>query len=102
MTTPLPTLGNQQTGRVAFLNPNEERTLMTLRGLYSSDEDETRRAWDALGSKNAAALMLGMVLSVEFDEEVVVKLFKDIWDCYEAGCTNPTIIVCSDMEGGGA
>ncbi|MCH8853037.1 MAG: hypothetical protein IID41_10350 [Planctomycetes bacterium] len=103
MTTALATIGIQETGRFAFVTASEERTLETLRGLFNlENEDEKARAWAALGHKEAAALMLVMMLTAVFDDEVVCKLWLDLRDCHEDGCTNPTIIVCSEMEGGGA
>ena len=101
MTTALATIGIQETGRFAFVTASEERTLKTLRGLFDVvNEDDRRRAWVALGRKHAAALMLVMMLTV-FDEDVICKLREDLMECVDAGCTNPTIIVCSEMEGGG-
>ena len=102
MITALSTMGIQQTGRFAFVTGSEERTLATIRGLFDlENEDERRRAWATLPPKDAAALMLVMMLVAVFDEDVICKLFLNLRDCHEASCTNPTIIVCSGMEGGG-
>lgn len=100
-TTALSTMGIQETGRFAFVTESEEQTLITLRGLFDvENEDDRKRAWAALGRKHAAALMLVMMLATVFDEDVICKLREDVMDCMNAGCTNPTIIVCSQMEGG--
>ncbi|MCH8853150.1 MAG: hypothetical protein IID41_10935 [Planctomycetes bacterium] len=103
MTTALSILGIQETGRFAFVTASEERTLETIRGLFDlENEDERARAWATLPRKDAAALMLVMMLVAIFDEDVICKLREDLTDCHQAGCTNPTIIVCSQMEGDAA
>ena len=102
MITALSTIGIQETGRFAFVTEAEERSLAVIRGLFDMEnEDARKRAWATLPPKDAAALMLVMMLVAVFDEDVICKLFLNLRDCHEAGCTNPTIIVCSGMEGGG-
>lgn len=101
MTTTLAKTFTEPTAKIALVTDSELQMLATIQGLfYSEDEAGCDRAWAALGRKEAAALMLVMMLTVLFDEQVVCKLRDDLIDCREAGCTNPTIIVCSEMEGG--
>lgn len=101
MKTPLSTIGLQKTGRCVFVTESEERLLARIRGLFDLDNPEaSNRAWASLGRKDAACLMISMMLTVLFDEDVVYKLREDLSDCCHDGCTNPTIIVCSEMEGG--
>lgn len=101
MTTALATTGIQETGRFAFVTEAEERHLARVRGLFDAENEDTMaRAWASLGTKEATALMLVMLLTVAFDDAVVFKLYLDLRDCHQDGCTNPTIIVCSKMEGG--
>ena len=103
MTTELSTCFNQPAARIAIVTEAEERTLASIRALYNLEDEERRdRAWAALGRKERTVLRLSMMLSAVFDEEVVYKLLADLADCHEAGCDNPTIIVCKEAEGDAA